>query len=235
MARITSSPTALPWTSNARTTPPPVSMWQMSPSVSVTEARSRLFSPMKCANEGAFGLLVERLGRSDLLDLAIAEHGDAVGHHHGFLLIVGDVDDRDPRVRGGCGESRTASPRAGAGRAPPTALVHQHEFGFETPAPGAIATRCCWPPESSPGRRSSKPSQLDEPQCPGDPLASLPRRQSPHLQRKRQVSADGHVGEQRVVLEHDPDSALVRRQVVHGLAIDKDRPRGWLARTPPAS
>jgi hypothetical protein len=32
---------------------------------------------------------------SDLFDLAVAEHGDAIGHRHGLGLVVRDVDHRD--------------------------------------------------------------------------------------------------------------------------------------------
>ena len=40
--------------------------------------------------------LVDLLRRTDLLDLAVAHHGEPVGHRHGLFLVVGDVDERDP-------------------------------------------------------------------------------------------------------------------------------------------
>ena len=43
-----------------------------------------------------------------------------------------------------------------------------------------------------------------------------------HLQRESQVLGHGHVGKQRVVLEHHANAALVRRRVVDGLALHID-------------
>src|SRR5581483_4080242 len=40
--------------------------------------------------------LVDLRGRPDLLDPAPVEHGDPVAHRQRLLLVVGDVDERDP-------------------------------------------------------------------------------------------------------------------------------------------
>ena len=43
-------------------------------------------------------MLVERLRGVDLLQLALADHRDAVTHRHRLGLVVGDVDGRDAEV-----------------------------------------------------------------------------------------------------------------------------------------
>ena len=39
--------------------------------------------------------VVELLGRVDLLEPAVAEHGDAIAHRHRLDLVMGDVHGRD--------------------------------------------------------------------------------------------------------------------------------------------
>ena len=43
-------------------------------------------------------MVVELLGRVDLLQLPLPDHGDPVAHGHGLDLIVGDVDGRDVQL-----------------------------------------------------------------------------------------------------------------------------------------
>ena len=42
-------------------------------------------------------MLVDLARRADLLEAALGEHGDAVAHRQRLVLVVGDVDERDPR------------------------------------------------------------------------------------------------------------------------------------------
>ena len=51
------------------------------------------------------------------------------------------------------------------------------------------------------------------------PLGGL---HAPHAQRELDVLADGHVPEQRVVLEHQPDAALPRRHMRDITAMQRD-------------
>ncbi|MNI33593.1 hypothetical protein D3C73_875510 [compost metagenome] len=44
----------------------------------------------------------------------------------------------------------------------------------------------------------------------------------PHLQRKSDIGADGHMREKRVVLENHAHVALVRRHVIDLVAVDED-------------
>ena len=61
-----------------------------------TRRRSRLLTPRKPGDEPRRRPLVERLGVAQLLVAAVVHHGDAVGHRHRLLLVVGHVDERDP-------------------------------------------------------------------------------------------------------------------------------------------
>ena len=43
-------------------------------------------------------MLVDREGRADLLDAALVEYGDAIGHRQCFVLIMGDEDEGDANL-----------------------------------------------------------------------------------------------------------------------------------------
>lgn len=46
-------------------------------------------------DEGRLRVLVQVCGGAELLDAARVHHRDGVGHGHGLLLVVGDMDERD--------------------------------------------------------------------------------------------------------------------------------------------
>ena len=52
--------------------------------------------PMKPATNAFDGLLVDLLGRAELLDDAVVHDRDAVRHRERLLLVVRHVDERDP-------------------------------------------------------------------------------------------------------------------------------------------
>ena len=56
----------------------------------------RLDWPRKLATNVAARVLVELGRRAHLLDHAGVHHRDRVGHRHGLLLVVGDVDEGEP-------------------------------------------------------------------------------------------------------------------------------------------
>ena len=69
----------------------------------------------------------------------------------------------------------------------------------------AIATRCCWPPESSPGRwsaRSPRPTLLERGER---ALAALGRGGAAVDERELDVAPGRQVGEQVELLEHEAD------------------------------
>ena len=55
----------------------------------------------EAADEEVHRAVVELLRIGDLLQLALAHHGDAVAHRHRLDLVVGDVDGRRSEVRSG--------------------------------------------------------------------------------------------------------------------------------------
>ena len=59
---------------------------------------SRFIVPMNSATNGVAGLPYISAGDADLLDLAAVHDGDAVGDRERLLLVVGDVDRRDPEL-----------------------------------------------------------------------------------------------------------------------------------------
>ena len=95
----------------------------------------------------------------------------------------------------------------------------------------AIATRCCWPPESWPGRRSSKPrrrtSRSARSTCSRRRAGSTFRTSSGNDRFCPTV----RWGKERVVLEHHADPALPRRRMAHLLPPDANGAGGRLFET----
>ena len=94
----------------------------------------------------------------------------------------------------------------------------------------AMATRCCSPPESSSGIRSSLPSRPDQVEHLGHHRFTWLRGSPDHLERERHVLVHGLVRQQPEVLEHGADLAAERRHLPVGepgqvLAGDVDLPR----------
>ena len=75
--------------------PPPAFRTMSSPLRRSTSASMRLEVPRKLATKVVLRVLVEVGGRAQLLDAARVHHGDRVGHGHGLLLVVRDVDEGD--------------------------------------------------------------------------------------------------------------------------------------------
>ena len=86
------------------------------------------------------------------------------------------------------------------------------------------ATRCCWPPDSSRGRRSSSSPSPSVSDVLGHAPVDLGARQPPSPQAERHVVAHRHLRIQRVVLEHHRDVPRARRDAVHDAAVDLDPP-----------
>ena len=89
----------------------------------------------------------------------------------------------------------------------------------------ASATRCCWPPESSSGRRFATPLELDQLDHLAHPRARPPP--WPTFLRRRpkaMLSNTRHMREERVILEHHVDVPLVGRHRRHVLAVQQHRP-----------
>ena len=58
--------------------------------------RQQVADPEEPGHERGSAALVQALGVAELLVLPAVHHGDAIGHRHRLLLVVGHVDERDP-------------------------------------------------------------------------------------------------------------------------------------------
>ena len=175
-------------------------------------------------HERPLRLLVEGLRRRHLLHAPAVEHGDAVRHHHRFLLVVGNVDDGDAEAAVDAAYlvlhllAQVAVERA-------ERLVHQHQARLEHQRAGnghalLLAAR------QLRGAALLEPLQPHQLQRPAHALAALRGRDPAHFQRKGQVPFHRQMREQRVVLEHHTDVALPRRQIVHRAPGDADAAGG---------
>src|SRR3546814_4365137 len=68
-----------------------------------------------------------------------------------------------------------------------------------------------------------EPLELDHAQCIGDAALDVAARQPTQLEAERDVLCNGHVGEQRVALEHEAGIALMRRHRGEVAVIADDR------------
>ena len=167
----------------------------------------------EAGNERAFRLFVQRFRLGDLLNPAAAKDGHPVRQHHGLLLVMGDVDDRDPQAALDAPDLilhfLTQTAVKGAER-----FVHQHQAGFKHQRPGdghALLLAA-----GQLGRTPLlKSFQAHELQRAPDALSDLLRVEPAYFERKRQVAANRHMRKQRVVLKNHADAALARRQVMH--------------------
>jgi len=91
------------------------------------------------------GMRVDLAGRSDLLQRAITQQGNAVGERHGFFLIVSDKRKVIPTARCRAFNSPCISLRRLGIERGKEARSSRRSRGRLTSA-RARATRCCWPP-----------------------------------------------------------------------------------------
>ena len=137
------------WT---RTSSPSVTLAYASPRW-VTVPGNRLLTPEEAGHEPRRRPLVQRLGLAQLLVAPVVHHGDAIGHRHRLLLVVGHVDERDADLALDALEldlhllAQLEVERA-------ERLVEEQDGGRLMSA-RARATRCAWPPEISFGLRRS--------------------------------------------------------------------------------
>ena len=187
---------------------------------STTSPAIALFSPMNVRDERIGRRLVELVRRRDLLQRAVVEHADAVGHGQRLALVVRDVDDVDaePRVQVLDLELHVLAQLL-VERA--ERLVHQHELRLEHQRAGERDALLLA------AGKLVRPARLEARHAHHVERAAHARRhlglgEAAHLQRKGDILADRHVREERVVLEHDADVAAVRRHAVDALAVERD-------------
>ena len=181
---------------------------------SATSASKHVGRPEEARDVRRLRARVDLLGRPDLLDHAVAHHREPVGHRQGFLLVVRHVDERHAdRLLDRLELELQVLAQLGVQGA--QRLVEEQHPGLSTSA-RASATRCCWPPDSWPGRRwacsliwtSSSVSPTRRCRL-GlvDVLVAQPERHVvPHVEER----------EQRVGLEDGVDRPTVRRRRAPG-------------------
>lgn len=192
-------------------------------------------------DEGIDRMLVDALGRVDLLDGALMEHGDAVGHGERLTLVVGDEDHGDAE--------RTLQMfdlqlhlLAQVLVERPERLVHQDELRVEDERPGERHALLL-PAGELLGVAFGVLLEADHGQRPPYPRLDLVDRKLAYPQGKAQVVGHGHVGKERIVLKDHADVAPVGRDTVDDLPAQQDlaarrrfetgehHQRGGLART----
>ena len=155
------------------------------------------------------GMLVELDRPGDLLDLAAVHHRNRLGDLHRLLLVVRDDHGRRMRL-----VVQAPQPRAqllahlGVERA--ERLVEEQHLRVDRERPGKAHAL---PLAAGELRRVAvrERLELDELEQLADALPHLVLRPLADLQAERDVVPDRHVLEGRVVLEDEPDPAVLRR------------------------
>ena len=180
----------------------------------------RLRLAEEVGDEGAARVLVELRRGAHLLDHAGVHHRDRVGHRHGLLLVVGDVDEGQPDVGLDPLELDLHRPaQLEVERA--ERLVEQQHLGLVDQRPGQRDPLLLAAGELrrllAGLRARARPARASRSTC-----ASTSVRLAP-LEPERDVLEDVEVREQRVALEDGVDRAPVRLGVGDVLAGQRDR------------
>src|SRR2546427_1998495 len=159
----------------------------------------------------------------DLLDPAVPHHRDAVGDRERLLLVVGDVDRRDPEVLLDLADLAAKS-KADLRVERRERLIEQEDF---RPAGERSRERdslllAARELVRVPALEATEARQRDHL---GDALVGSGGRPSGHPQTEGNVLGDGHSREERVRLEDDADAALAWRHVVDDAAVEADLAR----------
>ena len=122
-----------------------------------------------------------------LLDPAAAQQHHAVGHRHRLDLVVRDVHHRDAELCAAGADLARASPaRSCASRFDSGSSIRQTGASAMIARPSA--TRCCWPPESCEGLRSSSARQAEQVGDALQPRVALGRSDPAHLAGRTRCS-----------------------------------------------
>ena len=173
------------------------------------DAHEPVVLPDELGDEGVLRLFVQHRRGGELLDRPIVEDRDAVRHGEGLALVVGDVDDGDPDALVDMLElvlhvlAELAVER-------PQRLVHQHEARLVDERPGHRHPLLL-PARELSGTALLEAGELHHLQRLADLARDLRLSDLTALQGKREILLDRHVREERIVLEHHPDVAPVRR------------------------
>src|SRR5438067_2384516 len=193
----------------------------------VDPSREEIAVADELADEPVHRPVVDIERGADLLDAAVAEHRDPIGHRHRFALVMRHVDHGDAELAMDALDlhlhllAQVLVERA-------ERLVEQHHVRIEDePARerDALLLTTRQLARIAVGE-SAQPNQL---QHPLGPHKNLLARKAPHLEREQHVGHCRHVRKQRVALKYHADIALIglaQREVVP-VELDDAASRGF--------
>ena len=160
---------------------------------------------------------VQRFRRADLAHHAIAQHHDAIGQRQGLVLVVGHVDRGTAKqIVDAADLGPHLQPQLGVEIG--QRFVHQHQRRLHHD--GACDGHALLLPTADLARQllrlGAEAHQLDRLLNLG---VDLGLGTALHTKPEADVAADVHVREQRVVLEHHAETAILRRQQVDPLLV----------------
>ena len=162
--------------------------------------------------------LVQDLRRIDLLQQPASHDRDAVAHRHRFRLIVRHVDGRHAEL---ALDTRDLGPhldpqlRVEIGQR----LVHEERLWVADDR-AAHRDALALPSRERPRLLVQRVREPEDASRVTHPNVSLGLRDPAHPEGEPHVLGRGHVRVERVVLEDHGDVAVLRRKVVHHLAVD---------------
>ena len=171
------------------------------------------------SHKGVFGLVIDILGGTDLLDTPFIHDHDRVAHGEGLLLVVGDIDKGDAYLLLDALEfdlhiltqleiQRTQR------------FVQQEYLGAVDKGTGDGNPLLLAAGEGM-DRTLAVPGQVDQGQGLFHPLPQLRLGHFADAQTEGHVFKDVHVGEQGILLKDGIDLPLMRRNVINPHAVKK--------------
>ena len=171
-------------------------------------------------HKDVFRLIIELIGRADLLDVAVLHDHNPVRQGHGLGLVVGDVDGRGAGFLMNLGDfiaHRDALFRVQVGQR----LVHQEDADLpdNRPADGYALTLAAG---QGPGQTIQVVRQAQDSRDFLDPLLNDILVHPLQRQAEGDVVVDGHLGIQGIALEHHGDLPLPGSLLIGPYAVDQE-------------
>ena len=162
---------------------------------------------------------VQRARRAGLLDPALVQQHDLVGHAHRLGLVVGDVDDGEAQF---LLQLTQFAPHvlAQLGVEVGQRLVHQADLGLRDQRAAECDALLLAAGELA-GFAVEEICKPEQRRGIAQPFGAFGSRHLAHRQAEADVVGHAQVREEGVVLEHHRDAALRRREVCHVPVIDQ--------------